>query len=1310
MIAWVFDHVRDARRWTAALTVLGAILLSVGCSSKIGSNGSASGASGPRAVITPIGQIPTSAAGVDPVTITVRSGADVVLSAKESDGGAAALTQFTWSKVSGPNLPRSPDPGALTYRNNNTVSFTVPQVTSASDPIKIQLTIKTSNGGTASANAVVNILPADDQNRFLIPPQTAASASDNHFVISVLSSDGLGTSTANPLPDARPACIQVARQITYTARDGTQHTTPASGSGSLTPLHADVTWAQGTVVTPTHGDSDIDDAVQSYTNPRASFVIPSVNDEELFELYNQPPTQPGSQLVPSDIDSASLQLSVQAVPGTCASPTGAASSLTVALLAQTDSSDARLHVIQHSTAGSTLSLDADVLRTSLGTQPVQTKASARAYYQAIDPSAYTDHDSKATLSGWLTANCFDPKSADYGTGKAAANGAHGVYTNNFDLGFGRDMYFIQCTADQQDQYGNTTAHAGDMASVVINYPTLEQAALKDSPIIAVAMEYSAAPDGSGRRFPKFYIYAPDDRTGELNRVLSANFDRRGQKFLPGACTVCHGGNLPSLPQTFVGPSMTAGLAQPTACAAGASFDTTACYPLVADPTSTATCNQATGSNGCLAAGDIDSAFLPWDADAFLYSDAASTANRDPAFLGTLIAKTAFTRQAQEPNLKALNRLAYATWQPEIEAIGLNKVPIDRYAAVRTLVEQWYGGSAFPNATYTDLSGDSIPPGWKNQPAATPIYHEVFARNCRTCHMVNANPQVQFSGFNDPDAGGHNLAGDGYTLFNSSFTQTTKLGQSYVFQQGIMPLARLTMDRFWVDFANPTEPAKSSAALLASALNLSGTNATLGAPLASVTTTIGTSSAPAESDLTCSSTTQNAITRGDTIRLSADSSNFAANPTWNLSYSSCDPKFSSSSVLVGSNTSLGAFNPDKPGLYTATLNVDNGGAAKSQQTASFLLANKYPTLIAPQGEQPVSYPVGQTLSLSGVLGDGDCSTHHFSAQPGTGAVTLGACTPGTSGAYTLAVGYVPSAVGTDSFSVSVQDVDGDCPQPSSVPDAQGRCLQPAVVAVRTASTLTAPPNEAFSAQAGTSATDTGYSDHVAVRCELSVVSGETNISLSVGSNASSANTTNGHVDVLIDTDGSKGCGVGKQYLAYKAHAHFIGTDTIHYTATGNGGAQDTLSANIAVVIKGTVDFASDLFPQFNGYTVAGSTVANGCASCHGPTPLPPASTHLVPAAVSSPVSATVSGFYQALCGASGGSCTPQGISGSTTIFAIVPGDAADSLVYTEPNLVSPPSPMPSFNGTTFIKNLGAWVNEGAYVTCSSDASACLPKAP
>jgi hypothetical protein len=34
-------------------------------------------------------------------------------------------------------------------------------------------------------------------------------------------------------------------------------------------------------------------------------------------------------------------------------------------------------------------------------------------------------------------------------------------------------------------------------------------------------------------------------------------------------------------------------------------------------------------------------------------------------------------------------------------------------------------------------------------------------------------------------------------------------------------------------------------------------------------------------------------------------------------------------------------------------------------------------------------------------------------------------------------------------------------------------------------------------------------------------------------------------------------------------------------------------------------------------------------------------------------------------------------------------------------------MPSFNGTVFIGKLGVWINEGAYVSCSSDGSACLP---
>jgi hypothetical protein len=44
--------------------------------------------------------------------------------------------------------------------------------------------------------------------------------------------------------------------------------------------------------------------------------------------------------------------------------------------------------------------------------------------------------------------------------------------NDFDLGFGRDMYF----RTTRPRAASTSFAAGDMASIVINYPTLEAAA------------------------------------------------------------------------------------------------------------------------------------------------------------------------------------------------------------------------------------------------------------------------------------------------------------------------------------------------------------------------------------------------------------------------------------------------------------------------------------------------------------------------------------------------------------------------------------------------------------------------------------------------------------------------------------------------------------------------------------------------------------------------------------------------------------------------------------------------------------------
>src|SRR5581483_11856943 len=169
---------------------------------------------------------------------------------------------------------------------------------------------------------------------------------------------------------------------------------------------------------------------------------------------------------------------------------------------------------------------------------------AASYYQAIDPQS-----TKLTLRDWLTQNCFDPAAADFGAD------AHAVYANNFELGFGRDMYFkttrpANCTS--------STFTPGNAAAVVINYLTLEGAAKKAGAFIAVAMEYRAV--DAARSMPglvTFYAFAPDADTGELRRVSAANFDGRGEKYLPGACAFCHGGRPKTPDPTDLGKTYTA---------------------------------------------------------------------------------------------------------------------------------------------------------------------------------------------------------------------------------------------------------------------------------------------------------------------------------------------------------------------------------------------------------------------------------------------------------------------------------------------------------------------------------------------------------------------------------------------------------------------------------------------------------------------------------------------------------------------------------------------------------------------------------
>jgi hypothetical protein len=1010
-----------------------ALTLIAGCSGPSSYN---SAADPPQAVAHLIGAQPTSAAGVDPVTVTIRSQSQLTLTGNASSGGAGAIGNFLWQQTDSPSTTPQV---TLLYLDADTVTFTAPKV-GQDTTLHFTLTVTTAENTPATAHVAVLVKAINDPNQFLAQPTTIAQPAkvQHHFNVAVATVEGLGAlaTPAATLAANVPVCVTVSRAIHYTSRDGNVHDGTAYPAVTLPALHQDTAWSAaegGAPVGPAPG------GFSSYTNPRVSFDIPALNQDDLAVLFNNPiPGESASataarlaqQLVPADIDKASLSLTATVAPGSCDG-----TMTTTALSAKT----LQLQVLDENgnavgSAGASATFTPDDLVSQQANTQYETAETAQAYYAAIDPT-----QSKSLFSNWLTANCFDPSKSDYGAD------AHAVYTNNFDLGFGRDMYFTTCKAG--------TPNAGDMASVVINYASLEAAAGKLNPVIAVAMEYGrAAGASSGRRFPKFYVFAPDDRDGTFHRVSSANFDHRGEKYVPGACLLCHSGNVPA-PAT-------------------AKFNhLTSVYPTLADPTANAT--------GQLALGDVDAIFMPWDLDSFLYASAPLAANTDPSFVGLSVNPALYSRAAQEPNLKKLNQLTYCTWQPEIESIG-NGQTADRLNTYRALVSRWYGGAAgpdgstyptdaacasgaaptaslLPNSTYDDA--DSTPAGWKAQSAAqqkgTPpttsdqLYHQVFARNCRACHAGNPLISDQFAD---------------YPTFIQFFQSQQQagvtapgVGLQYTLKQGRMPLARLTMDRFWVDFSGGNSAATVLAAHVQAVngetdlINSStGVAVPPGAPV--VFASVSTPNI-ASSLFTPYGTNALTIPRFGGVLLDASFGFLIENYTWSLclippapAAGVCAPQ---PQRLIGSSAATLGIATDAPGQYNLKLTADNGVGGTTTTPYTFTVLQKTPSLSGcpttasnTTTTTPNSYGPTATVSFSSCITGGDEPNNQpnsFQIQdPISGWVTVAnepslPWTASTSASYnavtstysySLSFAFDSLASGNVTLPYRVTDVDGD----------------------------------------------------------------------------------------------------------------------------------------------------------------------------------------------------------------------------------------------------------------------------------------------
>jgi mono/diheme cytochrome c family protein len=898
----------------------------------------------PTAVVATVAQPFTLDAG-GVLQTKVRAGAEVVMTGGSSHKGVSnagvPIISFAWQQL---------QPGSnavdLIERTPDTVSFTAPEVT-AETALTFQLTVADAAGSTASAKAVITVEPLRDTDHFLEFVRV------NHaFAVTAVTSAAVAATPSAAYDATLPLTITVTKLVSFTDINGVQR--------SMVPVGKPVTYSSGWSTQLGSGGASCTDAL----NPQVQIPLPRLNLDDqladgsgrLSDVLETPDVDldPANPAIPPavvyaqvDIQSAALPSGV--TPSVCVTDT----STGIATIAAS--------VIQSS----------DHLKAAFSPLgPYDNSASAHAYYATIDPSS-----SKTTLTAWLSANGFNPAVAGW------AADAHAVYTNNYDLGFGRDMYAKYTACDQGAAALPLEQRIGlcDVAMVVVNYASVQAAANKLNPIVAVAMEYSATPGATpgGPRFVKFYVFAPDTRSGVLERVTSVDLDRRGQKSVPQSCVVCHGGTPLKFP-------------------------------------------SAPGVTTYAGAGNVAAGFLPWDLDSFLYTDT------DPGFSqkqSDAALKAQFTRAAQEAQFKLLNAAAYLTFDDP-----------NRFALARELLDGWYGGAGLPNAAF---DGTFVPPDWQpggdnqNPADSAMIYSDVFARNCRACHtlqvpaklngqyvdprtvtqdpaspILSCSSQAAFAG---PIPSGANQShqipmGCYWQLAHAPFLQP---GLS----SGAMPFARRTLDRFWVQ----PDGSPGAGAALQSHFAAQTPPVLIGNPGTSIAViatpplivgaqTDSVSGAPADV--------------GSVLELDSSSSSFADAISWSATACSGTPanpgQCTNNLPVVGNTSTVGWLPLTDAVTYKLSLTLD-GGTGLSTSTLFYQVAEVDPSFVSPI---PVlSLQLGsQLLVLPASLfqyGNGGAANNFVLLQAGNDlSIAPAACTvaPGCPGSA-LAAGFTLQSTGT-----------------------------------------------------------------------------------------------------------------------------------------------------------------------------------------------------------------------------------------------------------------------------------------------------------
>jgi len=656
---------------------------------------------------------------------TTRSGTDVILSGQNSTGVDDPILYYQWKQIDSSGYPIK-----LLERTNVAVAFKTPKLPADNTTgitLKFELTVIDADGASAKSEVSVKVLPVADPNRYLVNPLVSEAV--NIFI----------ASTPGTILNANtPASIHLTPVFSWQDRQGNINQ-----------------WADDEIVYQTQLTAGEVDEVLSESTAFVRIPMPNLDMDTINQHFQN--SERKHRLEIEKLNTANIQWQVS-LTASSGQPINAylvdpATNNLIAPQTVITEGDISGNILLSNTSTNTAIIDIEKLRQALG---LESRLTAENYIKCIDPL-----NTSSNFSDWRNQAGFN---------SANANDIHTKYINNYDLGFGRDMHI------RTDENGN-------VYSYVSNYSNLENTISNRNAFAIVAMEFSPTPIGNcgdgnfsdlktGKKIVKFYTFVPDEVNGGFIRTTSMNFDGRGEKYLPGSCTACHGGKTNA-----------------------ELFNTSAAIKA-----------EAT---------DLDSGLMPWDLDAFLYSHATDNKFTDPVYNSFAISNTLssdvidlFSREHQESLFKQQN-------QATLHTLTHDTQKLERFETAIKLIRGWYSdpgelaemealdfGTAESPLAEIDLialqnklktlpagnyNGNFVLKGWQDSSEVQNIYNQVFDRHCRLCHAQMNKPQIDF---------------DSYQEFISNPNLS-----DYVYAQGAMPMSRLTMDRFWNHFRGETSAAE-----------------------------------------------------------------------------------------------------------------------------------------------------------------------------------------------------------------------------------------------------------------------------------------------------------------------------------------------------------------------------------------------------------------------------------------------------------------------------------------------------------------------